>query len=129
MSIISVVALVIVVSMQVGVGDSRLIREMGLGATETCEPTYGFLPCSSNAWGLFFLVIIFEILITLGSQYVGDGSDLFFQTIGPGILGASVFQFLGTIPQIVMVLCQFLLSFPSPLSISYILFMPTFITH
>lgn len=112
MSIICVV--VVVLSMQVGVGDSRLIGGVGLGATETCEPTYGFLPCSSNAWGLLFLVIVFEILITLGSQYVGDGSDLFFQTIGPGILGASVFQFLGTIPQIVMVLCQFLLFLPLP---------------
>ncbi|KAL0363433.1 UNVERIFIED_CONTAM: Sodium/calcium exchanger NCL1 [Sesamum calycinum] len=31
-------------------------------------------------------------------------SNLFFQIIGPGIFGASLFQFLGTIPQIVLIL-------------------------
>ncbi|XP_057764343.1 sodium/calcium exchanger NCL2-like [Salvia miltiorrhiza] len=89
------------------VAHSRVIREeqwWGASATETCQPTYGFLPCSSNVWGLLFLVVVFEILLTFGGQYVGIGSDLFFQTIGPGIFGASLFQFLGTIPQIVVIL-------------------------
>ncbi|CAA0817834.1 sodium/calcium exchanger family protein / calcium-binding EF hand family protein [Striga hermonthica] len=79
--------------------------EWGLSSTtETCEPTYGFLPCSSNAWGLLFLIIVYEILLSIGGRYVGMGSELFFQMIGPGIFGASLFHFLGTIPQIVLLL-------------------------
>ncbi|KAL0305673.1 UNVERIFIED_CONTAM: Sodium/calcium exchanger NCL2 [Sesamum radiatum] len=72
--------------------------------TETCEPTYGFLPCSSNVWGLLFLIVVYEFLLSLGGKYVATGSNLFFQIIGPGIFGASLFQFLGTIPQIVLIL-------------------------
>lgn len=79
--------------------------EWGFSATtETCEPTYGFLPCSTNVWGLLFLIVVYEMLLSFGGKYVGKGSELFFQIIGPGIFGGSLFQFLGTIPQIVIVL-------------------------
>ncbi|KAL8468161.1 hypothetical protein ACS0TY_031414 [Phlomoides rotata] len=89
---------------------SRLITEdldksnPSLAAPESCEPTYGVLPCSSNAWGLLFLIVVYEILLSLGGKYVGMGSELFFAITGPGIVGGSLFQFLGTIPQIVLVL-------------------------
>ncbi|KAL0321274.1 UNVERIFIED_CONTAM: Sodium/calcium exchanger NCL2 [Sesamum radiatum] len=73
-------------------------------STVTCEPIYGFLPCSTNVWGLLFLILVYEILLSLGGQYVANGSNLFFQIIGPGVFGASLFQFLGTIPQIVLIL-------------------------
>ncbi|KAG8385479.1 hypothetical protein BUALT_Bualt03G0049600 [Buddleja alternifolia] len=72
--------------------------------TETCEPIYGFLPCSTNVWGLLFLIVVYEFLLSVGGRYVGTGSELFFEIIGPGVFGASLFQFLGTIPQIVLVL-------------------------
>ncbi|GFQ05351.1 hypothetical protein PHJA_002679200 [Phtheirospermum japonicum] len=79
--------------------------EWGLSAnTETCEPIYGFLPCSTNVWGLLFLIVVYEILLSIGGKYVATGSELFFQITGPGVFGASLFQFLGTIPQIVLVL-------------------------
>ncbi|KAK6154757.1 hypothetical protein DH2020_009005 [Rehmannia glutinosa] len=72
--------------------------------TITCEPIYGFLPCSTNVWGLLFLIVVYEILMSIGGQFVANGSNLFFQIIGPGVFGASLFQFLGTVPQIVLVL-------------------------
>ncbi|XP_051124984.1 sodium/calcium exchanger NCL2-like [Andrographis paniculata] len=79
--------------------------EWNLSATtETCQPTYGFLPCSSNVWGLLFLIVVYELLLSIGEQYVSTGSELFFQIIGPGVVGASLFQLLGTIPQIVLIL-------------------------
>ncbi|XP_022893246.1 sodium/calcium exchanger NCL2-like [Olea europaea var. sylvestris] len=78
----------------------------GLSAsTETCEPVYGILPCSSNVWGLLFLIVIYEILLSLGERYVANGSEQLYEIIGTGgIFGASLFQFLGTIPQIIIVL-------------------------
>ncbi|KAL3615116.1 hypothetical protein CASFOL_040777 [Castilleja foliolosa] len=86
-------------------GESPSFLEWRLSeSTITCEPIYGFLPCSTNVWGLLFLIVVYEILLSVGGQYVANGSNLFFQIIGPGVFGASLFQFLGTVPQIVMVL-------------------------
>ncbi|XP_073025872.1 sodium/calcium exchanger NCL2-like [Primulina eburnea] len=85
------------------------IIEWGLSAsTETCEPVYGFLPCSTNVWGLLFLIVVYEILLSLAGKYVAIGSEKFFEIIGPGIFGASLFQFLGTFPQIIIVLVSVL---------------------
>lgn len=87
--------------------NSRVITEdVMISVTESCEATYGILPCSSNAWGLLFLIVVYEILLSLGGKYVGMGSEMFFTITGPGIVGGSLFQFLGTIPQIVLVLGQ-----------------------
>lgn len=84
---------------------SPSIIEWGLSAsTETCEPIYGFLPCSTNVWGLLFLIVVYEILLSIAGQYVATGSEKFFEIIGPGVFGASLFQFLGTFPQIIIVL-------------------------
>ncbi|WOH11903.1 hypothetical protein DCAR_0831399 [Daucus carota subsp. sativus] len=77
----------------------------GLGAsTVTCEPPYGFLPCTTELPGLILLVVVYQYLLSLGQKYVSEGSDLFFQTFGPGAFGASLFHFIGTIPQIALIL-------------------------
>lgn len=77
----------------------------GLGATTvSCEPPYGFLPCTTELPGLIFLVVVYQYLLSLGQKYVSEGSDLFFQTFGPGVFGASLFHFIGTIPQIALIL-------------------------
>ncbi|KAL1567409.1 sodium/calcium exchanger NCL2-like [Salvia divinorum] len=78
--------------------------------TVTCEPVYGFLPCSTNGWGLLFLIVVYNILLSIGGRYVATGSNLWLQIIGPGVVGGSVFQFLGTIPQLVMMLLPILTS-------------------
>lgn len=75
-------------------------------STVTCEATYGFLPCSSSIWGLLFLILVYQILLSMAGHYVAQGSTLFLQNIGPGLVGGSVFQFLRTIPQLVIVLGQ-----------------------
>ncbi|XP_059663878.1 sodium/calcium exchanger NCL2-like isoform X2 [Cornus florida] len=75
-----------------------------LKSTVTCEPTYGFLPCTTEIWGQLFLIVVYEYLLFLGDQYVAAGSELFFKIIGPGIFGASLFQVLGTIPVVVLML-------------------------
>lgn len=76
-------------------------------STVTCEPLYGFLPCTTELWGELFLIVVYEYLISLGQGYVSSGSDLFFKMFGTGIFGASLFQLLGTIPQVVMMLGKF----------------------
>lgn len=87
-----------------GSSPSFLEWRLSASAVITCEPIYGFLPCSTNLWGLLFLIVVYEILLSIGGQYVANGSNLFFQIVGPGVVGGSLFQLLGTIPQIVLVL-------------------------
>ncbi|KAH7857246.1 hypothetical protein Vadar_010526 [Vaccinium darrowii] len=72
--------------------------------TVTCEPIYGFLPCTTDLWGQLFLIVVYEYLLSLGNHYVANGSELFFNMIGPGIFGASLFHILGTIPMVVLML-------------------------
>ncbi|KAK6124361.1 hypothetical protein DH2020_041854 [Rehmannia glutinosa] len=51
--------------------------EWGLSAaTETCEPIYGFLPCSTNVWGLLFLIVVYEILLSLEGNMLQSVSAL-----------------------------------------------------
>ena len=73
-------------------------------STVTCEPTYGFLPCTTVVWGELFLIVVYEFFLSLGEQYVSAGSDLFFQIFGTGIFGASLFHILGSIPEVAMIL-------------------------
>ncbi|XP_048447271.1 sodium/calcium exchanger NCL2-like [Pyrus x bretschneideri] len=70
----------------------------------TCEPIFGFLPCATSVWGLLFLVIVYEVLLSLADQYVSRGSEIFFELFGTGVFGASAFHLLGLIPQVGMVL-------------------------
>ncbi|KAI3710192.1 hypothetical protein L2E82_39966 [Cichorium intybus] len=74
------------------------------GATVTCEPKYVFLPCTSETWGILFLIVVYQYLIALGQKYISDGSDKFFSLIGPGIFGASLFHILANFPTLFLVL-------------------------
>lgn len=74
------------------------------GATVTCEPKYGFLPCTSETWGALFLYMVYQYLMALGQKYVSEGSDKFFGLIGPGIFGASLFHILANFPTLFLVL-------------------------
>lgn len=92
-------------------GFSRpIIKDLDDGAhhvvsrTVTCEPIYGFLPCTTEIWGQLFLIVVYQYLLSLGEKYVSHGSDLFFKLTGPGIFGASLFFILGTFPQISLLL-------------------------
>ncbi|KAL0011235.1 hypothetical protein SO802_006343 [Lithocarpus litseifolius] len=78
------------------------ILEVDVKATTvTCEPTYGFLPCTTRQ---LFMIVVYEYLLSLAEKYVSSGTDLFFQMFGTGIFGASLFHLLGTIPQVGLVL-------------------------
>ncbi|XP_022715795.1 sodium/calcium exchanger NCL2-like [Durio zibethinus] len=81
------------------------VLELDLSTTTvTCEPTYGFLPCTTKVWGQLFLLVVYEYLLSLSEQFITSGSNLFFQMFGTGIFGASLFHILGIFPQIILVL-------------------------
>ncbi|KAI3716952.1 hypothetical protein L1987_68202 [Smallanthus sonchifolius] len=74
------------------------------GATVTCEPQYGFLPCTSGLWGKFFLIVVYQYLMSVGQSYISNGSDKFLSLIGPGIFGAGVFHVLANFPMLFLIL-------------------------
>ncbi|KAI3710197.1 hypothetical protein L2E82_39971 [Cichorium intybus] len=75
-----------------------------VGATVTCEPQYGFLPCTSAPWGSLFLIVVYQYLMSVGQSYISNGSDKFFSLIGPGIFGASLFHVLANFPMLFLIL-------------------------
>lgn len=68
-----------------------------------CIPTYEFLPCTDRMWGHVFLIVVYQYLLSLASEYISSGSELFFQMFGTGLFGASFFQILGMIPRAILV--------------------------
>ncbi|KAM1762359.1 hypothetical protein EV2_005072 [Malus domestica] len=84
---------------------SSIIEALNLKADSvTCESIYGFLPCATSVWGFLFLIIVYEVLLSLADHYVSRGSEIFFELFGTGIFGASAFHLLGLIPQVGVVL-------------------------
>lgn len=72
--------------------------------TVSCEPVYGFLPCTTKLWGQLFLIVVYQYLLSLGGNYVSSASKRFVKIHGPDILGGSLFHLLPTIPNILLVL-------------------------
>ncbi|XVE88155.1 hypothetical protein DITRI_Ditri19aG0045500 [Diplodiscus trichospermus] len=72
--------------------------------TVTCEPTYGFLPCTAKLWGQLFLLVVYEYLLFLSEKFISDGSNLFFEMFGTCIFGARTFHILRMFPRVVLVL-------------------------
>ncbi|KAM1350998.1 hypothetical protein ACFXTH_004820 [Malus domestica] len=96
---------------------SSIVEALNLKADSvTCEPIYGFLPCATSVWGLLFLIIVYEVLLSLADHYISRGSEIFFELFGTGIFGASAFHLLGLIPQVGVVLGK-ILNFFSNLSL------------
>ncbi|PWA30581.1 EF-hand domain pair [Artemisia annua] len=80
------------------------LTEFAEGASVTCEPQYGFLPCTSELWGHLFLIVVYQYLMSIGQSYISNGSDKFFGLIGPGIFGASLFHILANFPMLFLIL-------------------------
>nr|XP_034893826.1 sodium/calcium exchanger NCL2-like [Populus alba] len=89
-------------------GQTNFLQLNNLGTTVTCEPIYGFMPCTTKVWGNLFLLVVYEYLLSLADKYISSGSNLFFQMFGTGVFGGSVFYVLAKFPQIVLVLVTLL---------------------
>ncbi|XP_048229673.1 sodium/calcium exchanger NCL1-like [Ricinus communis] len=84
---------------------SVILQLDDLRTSVTCEPTYGFLPCTTEVWGQLFLMIVYEYLLSLSAKYISEGSELFLETSGTeNIFSANLFQMLGMFPQVILVL-------------------------
>lgn len=71
-----------------------------------CRQMYGFLPCSSNLAGHFFLIVIYEYLLYHGEAYAsGDGR--IFHVFGNNFAVSSFSQLLDSVPESLILLGNF----------------------
>ncbi|XP_057766434.1 sodium/calcium exchanger NCL-like [Salvia miltiorrhiza] len=76
-----------------------------LGAEEeSCEQTYGFMPCTSTAMGNLFLILVYGYLMFMAATYLSGGSELLLEILGPGIVGGLFLPILGALPDAMLIL-------------------------
>ncbi|MBA0771107.1 hypothetical protein Gotri_019628 [Gossypium trilobum] len=73
-------------------------------AEESCEQTYGFLPCTTTVLGNLFLIIVYGYLMFLAATYLSNGSELLLEILGPGIVGGLFLPVLGALPDAMLIL-------------------------
>ncbi|XP_048235031.1 sodium/calcium exchanger NCL [Ricinus communis] len=73
-------------------------------AEETCEQSYGFLPCTTTALGNMFLIIVYGYLMFIAATYLSNGSELLLEILGPGIVGGLFLPILGALPDAMLIL-------------------------
>ncbi|WCJ32229.1 sodium/calcium exchanger family protein / calcium-binding EF hand family protein [Euphorbia peplus] len=71
---------------------------------ESCEQTYGFLPCTSTALGNTFLILVYGYLMFTAATYLSAGSELLLEILGPGIVGGLFLPILGALPDAMLIL-------------------------
>ncbi|CAN1249040.1 Sodium/calcium exchanger NCL [Linum perenne] len=73
-------------------------------AEESCEQSYGFMPCTTTALGNTFLIIVYGYLMFLAATYLSSGSELLLEILGPGIVGGLFLPALGALPDAMLIL-------------------------
>ncbi|KAF9611350.1 hypothetical protein IFM89_030686 [Coptis chinensis] len=75
-----------------------------VSASETCEETYGFLPCTTTALGNLFLIVVYGFMMFTAARYLSNGSELLLEILGPGIVGGLFLPVLGALPDAMLIL-------------------------
>ncbi|XP_073128700.1 sodium/calcium exchanger NCL [Henckelia pumila] len=88
-----------------GVKSAKVPRFIRLyAAEESCEQTYGFMPCTSTALGNLFLILVYGYLMFLAATYLSSGSELLLEILGPGLIGGLFLPILGALPDALLIL-------------------------
>ncbi|MED6121868.1 hypothetical protein PIB30_034101 [Stylosanthes scabra] len=83
-----------------------LIYMNNLGSSDTCTETYGFLPCTNNALGNVFLMLVYGYLMFLAAKSLSAGSEILLQILGPGIIGGLFLPLLSSLPDATIILAS-----------------------
>ncbi|KAM7500733.1 hypothetical protein LguiA_025147 [Lonicera macranthoides] len=69
--------------------DSDLIVKNLRETTVTCEPLYGFLPCTTKISGQLFMIVVYQYLLSQEEKYVASASQRIAKIHGTGNILAS----------------------------------------
>ena len=85
-------------------GDILGLKPFFTSSQEICEQTYGFMPCTTTAFGNLFLILVYGYLMYLAATYLSAGSELLLQILGPGLVGGLCLPALGALPDAMLIL-------------------------
>ncbi|XP_024183971.1 sodium/calcium exchanger NCL isoform X2 [Rosa chinensis] len=77
-----------------------------LFASDSCDETYGFLPCTNTVLGNIFLIIVYGYLMFLSAKLLSAGSEILLQILGPGIIGGLFLPLLSAVPDATIILAS-----------------------
>ena len=75
-----------------------------VSASDSCDQTYGFMPCTTTVVGNLFLILVYGYLMFLSATYLSSGSELLLEILGPGIVGGLFLPILGALPDAMLIL-------------------------
>ncbi|KAA8526784.1 hypothetical protein F0562_008987 [Nyssa sinensis] len=81
-----------------------LLRLNPFYASDSCDQTYGFMPCTTTTLGNLFLIIVYGFLMYTGATYLSSGSELLLEILGPGLVGGLLLPILGALPDAMLIL-------------------------
>ncbi|KAL6597729.1 hypothetical protein ACP70R_046534 [Stipagrostis hirtigluma subsp. patula] len=73
-------------------------------ADEKCQPSYGFLPCTTTVLRNLFLVLAYGFPMYKAATYISAGSDVLLEIIGPGLVGGLLLPILSALPDSLLIL-------------------------
>lgn len=73
-------------------------------SSDSCEQTYGFMPCTSTWIGNLFLILVYGYLLYLAATFLSSGSELLLEILGPGLIGGLFLPMLGALPDALLIL-------------------------
>ena len=75
-----------------------------VSASDSCDQTYRFMPCTTTTVGNIFLVVVYGYLMSLAATYLSSGSELLLEILGPGLVGGLFLPILGALPDAMLIL-------------------------
>ncbi|KAK9285103.1 hypothetical protein L1049_024288 [Liquidambar formosana] len=75
-------------------------------SSDTCEQTYGFLPCTSSVLGNVFLILVYGYLMFCAAKFLSNGSEILLEILGPGIIGGLFLPILSSLPDAIIILAK-----------------------
>uniref|UniRef100_A0A5B7A0T4 EF-hand domain-containing protein n=1 Tax=Davidia involucrata TaxID=16924 RepID=A0A5B7A0T4_DAVIN len=81
-----------------------LLRLNPFYASDSCDQTYGFLPCTTTVLGNLFLIIVYGYLMYQAATFLSNGSELLLEILGPGLVGGLLLPILGALPDAMLIL-------------------------
>ncbi|KAL5989553.1 hypothetical protein ACLOJK_010445 [Asimina triloba] len=81
-----------------------LPSQMSVSEDESCEQTYGFMPCTTTVLGNLFLAVTYGYLMFTAATYLSTGSELLLEILGPGVVGGLFLPILGALPDALLIL-------------------------
>ncbi|KAL6597727.1 hypothetical protein ACP70R_046532 [Stipagrostis hirtigluma subsp. patula] len=71
---------------------------------QKCQPSYGFLPCTTTVLGNLFLVLVYGFPMYKAATYISAGSDVLLEIMGPGLVGGLLLPILSALPDSLLIL-------------------------